>query len=396
MSKLPSFQFYPGDWKKDIGVQSLSFHDRAVWFEMMLLMHESPVRGKLMLGPKAMTEEILATLLHIRYEVLQVTLNTLLDRGVTERDEETGALICRRIIRDESVRAAGRKRIDKWRKSHKTIEMPASNAGVTPDVTGSVTPDVTAKKPVSVTGSVTPMKRPSSSSSSASASREEASASSPCAAAASPATDGPTPAGPTEPSRHTQCKGLVLDFWRRHHPGEASMPPWDGGEAKQLSLLLAANPVLSADAFERLLLARSASEVNHSERPKVWLDRLTDYAGGPLDRYGKPKGDGNGANTSSANSSGPRGAAYARVERTRNAFRDAARSSIERAGGYAAGPDGSGVSGTGAAPGHVGDVPTRDGAFSGGVWVGEGASGARKIPNAPEVLPPSQRSARGA
>ena len=43
--KLPALQFYPGDWRKDLGVQSLSFHDRGVWFEMLMLMHDSENRG---------------------------------------------------------------------------------------------------------------------------------------------------------------------------------------------------------------------------------------------------------------------------------------------------------------------------------------------------------------
>ena len=47
MAKLPSFQFYPGDWKKDAGVQALSYEERGIWFELMLMMFESPERGKL-------------------------------------------------------------------------------------------------------------------------------------------------------------------------------------------------------------------------------------------------------------------------------------------------------------------------------------------------------------
>jgi hypothetical protein len=119
MSKLPAIQFYPGDWRKDVGVQSLNYHDRGVWFEMLLLMHDGEVRGKLMLGGKAMTDEILASVLRIRIEVLTVTIQTLIDRGVTERDKRTGALINRRMIRDEELRAENRGKVAGWRKAKK-------------------------------------------------------------------------------------------------------------------------------------------------------------------------------------------------------------------------------------------------------------------------------------
>jgi hypothetical protein len=119
MAKLPAIQFYPGDWRKDVGVQSLSYHDRGVWFEMLMLMHESEVRGKLMLGGKAMSDEILASVLRIRIEVLTETIKTLIDRGITERDKRTGALINRRMIRDEELRAENRHKVSGWRKAKK-------------------------------------------------------------------------------------------------------------------------------------------------------------------------------------------------------------------------------------------------------------------------------------
>ena len=104
MSKLPAIQFYPGDWRKDPGVQALSFHDRGVWFEMILLMHESDERGKLLLNGKPMPEQALARLLGLDNQNLTNTLTTLLDFGVASRCEETGAIMCRRMLRDENLR----------------------------------------------------------------------------------------------------------------------------------------------------------------------------------------------------------------------------------------------------------------------------------------------------
>ena len=102
--KLPAFQFYPGDWRKDPGVQSLSFHDRGVWFEILCLMHESAERGKLLLNGEAMPETALARLLGLDNQILTTTLTTLLTYGVASRCEDTGALTCRRMIRDENLR----------------------------------------------------------------------------------------------------------------------------------------------------------------------------------------------------------------------------------------------------------------------------------------------------
>jgi hypothetical protein len=104
MSKLPAFQFYPADWRKDLGVQSLNFHDRGVWFEMLCLMHESERRGVLVLNGAAMDEETLARMLSLDKQILTTTLTTLLARGVASRDPETGALMCRRMVKDENIR----------------------------------------------------------------------------------------------------------------------------------------------------------------------------------------------------------------------------------------------------------------------------------------------------
>lgn len=104
MGKMPAFQFYPGDWRKDVGVQSLDYFDRGVWHEMLCLMHESERRGVLVLNGHAMTGEMLARLLGLDKQILTTTLTTLLTSGVASREAETGALMCRRMVRDEKLR----------------------------------------------------------------------------------------------------------------------------------------------------------------------------------------------------------------------------------------------------------------------------------------------------
>jgi len=102
--KLPAFQFYVGDWRKDPGVQSLGYHDRGIWFEMLCIMHESPERGKLILNGAKMPEDALARLLGLDNQILSTTLSTLLTYGVASLCEETGAIMSRRMVRDENLR----------------------------------------------------------------------------------------------------------------------------------------------------------------------------------------------------------------------------------------------------------------------------------------------------
>lgn len=104
MGKQPSFQFYPGDWKRDAGVQSLSFEERGVWFEMMLLMFESAERGKLVFGTGTpMPEDAVARSLGLDRQRYVQILRKLLDYGVASKDEKTGIIFCRRMVRDTEL-----------------------------------------------------------------------------------------------------------------------------------------------------------------------------------------------------------------------------------------------------------------------------------------------------
>lgn len=104
MGKQPSFQFYPGDWKRDAGVQSLSFEERGVWFEMMLLMFESAERGKLVFGSGTpMPEDAVARSLGLDRQRYVQILRKLLDYGVASKDEKTGIIFCRRMVRDTEL-----------------------------------------------------------------------------------------------------------------------------------------------------------------------------------------------------------------------------------------------------------------------------------------------------
>lgn len=48
--KRPSFQFYPGDWVSNQNLRRCTFHERAIWLEVMCLMHDSDEYGILRWG----------------------------------------------------------------------------------------------------------------------------------------------------------------------------------------------------------------------------------------------------------------------------------------------------------------------------------------------------------
>lgn len=102
-NKLPAFQFYPADWRKDPGVQALSYEERGIWFEILCLMHESEDRGRLLLAGRPMPDEALARTLGLDKQILTNALTKFLDYGVASRDEND-ALINRRMVRDENLR----------------------------------------------------------------------------------------------------------------------------------------------------------------------------------------------------------------------------------------------------------------------------------------------------
>lgn len=102
--KSPAFQFYPADWRKDPGVQSLDYETRGIWFEIICIMHESEERGVLMLNGAPMPDAALARMLGLDNQKLQTTLTTLLTYGVAKRRESDGAVYSKRMVSDEKLR----------------------------------------------------------------------------------------------------------------------------------------------------------------------------------------------------------------------------------------------------------------------------------------------------
>ena len=111
--KIPALQFYPADWRKDPGIQSLGYFERGVWFEMLCLMHESTERGVLLLNGIPMPADALANALGLDKQILTTTLTKLTTYGVAKRRDEDGAIYNKRMVEDEKLnkvrREAGKK-----------------------------------------------------------------------------------------------------------------------------------------------------------------------------------------------------------------------------------------------------------------------------------------------
>jgi hypothetical protein len=88
-------------------------------------------------------------------------------------------------------------------------------------------------------------------------------------------------------SRHSEFQKLLFRCHR--YLNDNDTPPWDGSDAKQLSLLLKAKPDLTTKQFHIWLGNYAASEnINPSSRPRKFLPKISEYASGPLDKFGKP------------------------------------------------------------------------------------------------------------
>lgn len=102
--KRPSYQWYPGDWKRDPGLQAASFEARALWREMLDLMHDGNPYGHLT-APNGLplTAKELASSCRISAARVHRYLEELEKWGVFSRTE-SGVIYSRRMVKDEALR----------------------------------------------------------------------------------------------------------------------------------------------------------------------------------------------------------------------------------------------------------------------------------------------------
>lgn len=103
MSKIPSFQFYPEDWRKDPSLACVSHAAKGLWIDMLCLMFESDRRGYLQINGKAPTNEQLAKMVRCSPDELAQWLVELKAASVFSQTG-SGILFSRRMVRDEDMR----------------------------------------------------------------------------------------------------------------------------------------------------------------------------------------------------------------------------------------------------------------------------------------------------
>jgi hypothetical protein len=103
--KRPAFQFYPGDWRKDVELRSCSLAARGLWIDLMCVMHECEPYGHLVLHGKPMTPAKIAGQIGVPAATVAKLLAELLENGVIRQTAE-GALFSKRMVEDERIRNA--------------------------------------------------------------------------------------------------------------------------------------------------------------------------------------------------------------------------------------------------------------------------------------------------
>jgi hypothetical protein len=127
VSKRPSFQFYPADWRKDAELQSCGIAARGLWHEMMCLAHECEPYGHLAVNSRPMSHEQISRLCGVTMKEFRV-LYAELDRAGVPSKTNDGVIYSRRMDRDEKERGQWRDR-----QRDKRDKSPSGHGDVTPE-----------------------------------------------------------------------------------------------------------------------------------------------------------------------------------------------------------------------------------------------------------------------
>lgn len=102
MTKRPSYQWYPGDHRRDVAVQTCSYEARSLWREMLDLMHDGLPYGHLTAGGCPITEPELARIVGISRLRAKKYIHELESRQVFSRTDG-GVIYSRRMVRDNEL-----------------------------------------------------------------------------------------------------------------------------------------------------------------------------------------------------------------------------------------------------------------------------------------------------
>lgn len=103
MSKLPSFQFYPGDWMRDPNLLRCSLSAQGAAIKMLCLMFDGERRGYLGSDDQAWTDEEVAIAIGGPYEIALAAVQEVMTKGVFQR-RKSGCICSRRLIELQNIR----------------------------------------------------------------------------------------------------------------------------------------------------------------------------------------------------------------------------------------------------------------------------------------------------
>ncbi len=99
--KKPWMKFYPRDWRSDVQLRLCSGHARALWIDMIGLMHEAEPYGHLTMDGRSLNASQLAKMTGDSPKKVRKLLAELEEQGVFSLTEN-GIIYCRRMVRDHA------------------------------------------------------------------------------------------------------------------------------------------------------------------------------------------------------------------------------------------------------------------------------------------------------
>jgi DNA-binding Lrp family transcriptional regulator len=118
--RLPSFQFYPGDWLRN-DISGCSLEAQGLWLRMMMMMHDAEIYGELSLNNKQLPDSFIAKKCGISPRKYREILKELESFSVINRTKE-GIIYSGRMKRDEAKRLQTKDRVAEHReKSNATV-----------------------------------------------------------------------------------------------------------------------------------------------------------------------------------------------------------------------------------------------------------------------------------
>lgn len=101
--KRPAFQFYPGDWRKDVELRSCSIAARGLWIDIMCIAHDCEPYGFLMVNGRPMTAAKIAGQVGLTESQCRKLVDELIANGVARVNAE-GVIYSKRMVDDEALR----------------------------------------------------------------------------------------------------------------------------------------------------------------------------------------------------------------------------------------------------------------------------------------------------